>query len=180
MAKLISNRYALSLFETGIELDKVEDFHNELNFINQVFQSEEKLFDILRHPKISKNEKKSLIEEIFKGKLSQETINFFYIIIDKRRERYIYEIVEEFNKKYNEYMNIVNVIAITAIPMEDKAQDRLKQALETKLNKNIKFFNKVDKSIIGGVLLKMDNKFVDATLASQLKDMETALKGVSL
>ena len=52
--------------------------------------------------------------------------------------------------------------------------------LKNKLNKNIQLSNEVDKSIIGGVLLKMNDKIMDSTLVSQLKSMEAALKNVSL
>ncbi len=46
-------------------------------------------------------------------------LNFLYIIIDKRRERYLIEINEEFNSLFNEYENIINIVAITAIPMKE-------------------------------------------------------------
>lgn len=64
-------------------------------------------------------------------------LNFLYIIIDKRRERYLIEINEEFNSLFNEYENIINIVAITAIPMKEKHQEKLKTTLGEKLNKNV-------------------------------------------
>src|SRR5699024_4903664 len=123
MAELINDRYAGSLFEAALDLGEIENFYKELNNIKEIFLSENQLIQILRHPRISKDEKKSLIGEIFGGKIYQELINFFYIIIDRRREKYLYGIIDEFNKKYDEYMGILNVVAVTAIPMKDKDKE---------------------------------------------------------
>lgn len=180
MAKLVGNRYAVSLFQAGIELEKVEEFHREINGIDDILKKEPKLFEILKHPRINKMEKKEIIEEIFKEGISREMKNFLYIIIDKRREESLLDIVEEFNINYNEYKNIVNVEAITFVEMEEEAKDKLIQALEKKMNKTIILTNKIDKSIIGGVKLKLNNKFIDNTLKSQLEAMNIHIKGASL
>lgn len=180
MAKLIGNRYAVSLFQAGQELDKIEEFHRELNFIGDVLNRESKLFQVLKHPRISKVEKKKIVDDVFKAHISQEMKNFLYIIIDKIRESSLMEIVDEFNIKYNEYKNIVNVEAITAVEMKEGAREKLAKVLETKMNKTIILTNKIDKSIIGGVKLKLDNKFIDSTLKSQLETMNTHIKGASL
>lgn len=180
MAKLVANRYASSLFEAGLELEKIEDFYGELESVGKVFYNENKLFQILTHPRVSKNEKKSLIETIFGKKTSKEMINFLYIIIDKRRESYLFEIIQEYKAIFNEFKEIVDVVAITAVPMDEQAKNKLSIVLKNKLNKNIQLSNEVDKSIIGGVLLKMSDKVVDSTLTSQLKSMEAVLKSVSL
>ena len=180
MAKLVGNRYAISLFQTGVELKKVEQFHSELNFIGKILEEEPKFFEVLKHPRISKDEKKNIINDIFKENFSKEMKNFFYIIIDKRREGSLIDIVDEFNSEYNEFKNIVNVEAITAVEMEDAAKEKLVKTLEKKMNKNINLTNKIDKSILGGVMLKLDNKFIDSTLKNQLENMNTQIKGASL
>lgn len=180
MGKLVGNRYAISLFDAGLELDKIEEFYKEINFIGHVLNREKRLLEVLVHPRISKSEKKEIIDNIFKDKISQEIKNFFYIIIDKRREDNLLSIVDEFNLKYDEYKNIVNVEATTAIKMEDKSREKLISSLEKKMNKTIILTNKIDPSIIGGVKLRLNDKFIDNTLKTQLGNMETHIKQASL
>ena len=180
MAKLIGNRYASSLFEVGLELGKIEGFYGELDFINKLFNSEEELFQIFTHPRISKNEKKSLINEVLKNNISKEVFNFLYIIIDKRREKDLFDIIEEYNNIYDEHNGIIDVVAVTAVSMEGNAVKKLQVVLENKLSKKIRLRNELDKSIIGGILLKMNDKVIDATLVSQLKSMEAVIKNISL
>jgi F-type H+-transporting ATPase subunit delta len=176
MAKLIANRYANALFEAGTELNKLEEFQKDLNLIKDVLEKEPKIEIILAHPKISKDEKKDLLNNIFGKSVSGEMLNFLYIIIDKRRERYLIDINNEFNDLFNEYENIINIVAITAIPMNEKHQEKLKLTLGEKLNKNVNLKNAIDPNILGGVVLKIDNKILDGSIKAQLENIERSIK----
>ena len=179
MAKLVANRYASALFEAGIDLEKIKLFNDELDFLGKTFKEEEKLLQILDHPKIGKVEKRDLIDSIFKERLSEEMINFLYILIDKRREGHILEIVEEYKKMFNKHENIIKVVAITAVPMENKAKDRLSVVLKDKLKKAIELTNEVDEGLIGGVLLKVEDKLIDGTIKGQLESIGRVIKGAT-
>ena len=179
MAKLVANRYASALFETGIDLDKIKLFNDELNFVGKIFGGEEKLFQILHHPKIKESEKRDLIDSLFKDRLSEEMINFLYILIDKRREGYILQIVEEYTKMFNEHEDIIKVIAVTAVAMEDKAKGKLAEVLKDKLKKTIELTNEIDKKLIGGVLLKIEDKLIDGTVKGQLESIGRVIQGAT-
>ncbi|WP_313757443.1 F0F1 ATP synthase subunit delta [Tissierella sp.] len=179
MAELVSNRYALALFEAGLDLEKTDEFNKELDFLKDVFEEENKLLQILHHPKISNIEKRDLIDKLFKDRVSQEIVNFLYILIDKRREGFILEIIDRYKELFNEHENIVKVVAITAVPMEEKAETKLQNVLSNKLGKKIELTNKVDATILGGVLLKLQNKELDGTVKGQLESMGKAISGAA-
>lgn len=179
MAELVSKRYALALFDAGLELDKIDDFKNELDFLRAVFHDEKQLMDLLSHPRIKRDDKKELINKIFKNKLSLELINFLYILIDKRRESNILDIIKRYNIFFNEYKDIVNVVAMTAVPMEENSKNNLVEVLSKKLNKTIKLSNEIDKSVIGGVLLKIEDKVIDGTLKGQLDSISKVIIGTT-
>lgn len=169
MAKLVSKRYALALFEAGLDLNKTQIFNEELGVLKEILNNEKEFIKILNHPKISKKEKHLLIDELFKGKISDEIINFLYILIDKRRESYIFDIMENYKELFNEKENILRVVATTAVPMKEESKIKLVDVLTKKLGKKIELSNKVDNSIIGGVLLNIDNKQIDGTVKGQLE-----------
>lgn len=179
MAELISNRYALALFEAGLDLEKTNEFKKELDFLKVVFEKEKKLLQILNHPKINKGEKRELIDKIFKERISQEMVNFLYILIDKRREGYILEIIDRYKELFNEHENIAKVVAVTAVPMEEKSKNRLQEVLSNKLEKKIELINEVDSTILGGVLLKLQNKQLDGTVKGQLESIGKAISGAT-
>ena len=179
MAELISNRYALALFEAGLDLEKTDEFNKELDFLKVIFEEEKKLLQILHHPKISRVEKRDLIDKLFKDRISQEMVNFLYILIDKRREGYILEIIDQYKELFNEHENIVKVVAITAVPMEEKSKNKLQTVLSNKLEKKIELTNEVDGTILGGVLLKLQNKLIDGTVKGQLESIGKDISGAT-
>ena len=180
MAELVGKRYASSLFEVGLEFKNIDEFQKQLKFIKDTLLSEEKLLEILEHPRISEGEKKKLVESIFGKNVSEEVLNFLYIIIDKRRESSIIDIVKEYNTLFKEYNNILEIEAVTAVEMKESAKDRLQTVLESRFEKTVHLSNLVDPSIIGGVLLNMDEQVIDSSIRGQLKEMENMIKETSL
>lgn len=180
MAKLVGRRYAYALFEAGLELNKLNEFKQDLMDITNIIEKESQLEQILTHPKISKDEKKNLLSTLFKTQISQEVLNFLYILVDKRREGHLIEISYCFEELFNEHENIIEVTAITAVPMEVKTINKLTITLSEKMKKTIKIKNIVDKEVMGGVLLKIENKIIDGTIKGQLKAMEKTIRNVSL
>jgi len=177
MADLVSKRYALALFEAGLELNKIHVFKDDLLKVSSALEMEEGLKKVLFHPKVKKDEKKSLINSIFGKLVCEEILNFLYVLIDKRREKLLLQIKKEFEKLYNEHENTIDVVAITSVEMDGQLKEKLRLALENKFNKKVNLENVVDKEIIGGVLLKVGNKVIDGTIKGQLMEIEKVLKG---
>lgn len=180
MAELVAKRYSNALFEAGLELDKLNIFKDELQSIVEIFDSENKLYKILEHPKISKNEKKELLDNLFKERISQELLNFLYVLVDKRREGNIKSIYSTFQEEYNKHNGIVEVTVVTAIELDEERKEKLSKMLSEKMNKTIILKTSIDPDIIGGVMLKTNDKFIDGSVKGQLKEIEKAVKNVSL
>ncbi len=180
MAELIARSYSLALFEAGLELDRINEFKEEIKDVNDVLVSDERLLKILEHPKISKDDKKELLNSLFKDNISQEVLNFLYILVDKRREKNITSIYDSFLKEYNDYNGIVEVSALTAVELDEERKEKLAKILSEKMDKTIILKNIVDEDIIGGVILRTDDKVIDGSVKGQLKEIERAIKNVSL
>lgn len=180
MAELVAKRYAGALFEAGLELEKLDLFKDDLGAVVNVLDSEKDLYKILSHPKISEDEKKELMKTLFEGKICEEVLNFLYILIDKRRESNIKSIFNTFQGEYNNYKGIVEVTAITAVELDDDRKDKLQKVLSDKMNKKVNLTNTIDKNIIGGVMLRTNDKFIDGSIKGQLVEMEKVIKNVSL
>lgn len=149
----------LSIIDSSIKLNL--NAPEELGQIKEVLLKETELVKILTNPEIRQKEKDELIDNIFKNNISDEMVALI-------------------KKVFLKYTNIVTVKAITAIPMEKGTQDKLKELISKKLNKDIIFENVIDESIIGGVLLKAGDKVFDGTLKTELKSVEKQLKYVQI
>lgn len=178
MAELVSKRYASALFEVAFENQTYEIVKDELNMVLQCFKSEPKLYDLLKSPLISDVEKKEVISNIFKDRVSIEVFNFLRVIIDKRREEYIESIIEEYRTLANNAKNKVDAVAITAVPMDKQDLLKLQVNLSMSSGKNIQLQNKVDPSIIGGVFVKIGDKIIDGTVKGRLSNMKEQLSQI--
>lgn len=168
MAELIAKRYAEAFFEVAIETDNLEGFKEQISAVSRILEEEEELKTIFQHPKLSRDEKKDILNSLFEGKVSSEMMNLLYIVVDKGREKYIKSIQKEYIALANEKQGIVEGKAITAIEMEDNKLRELEQKLSEKLNKKIKLTNEIDKNILGGVLVKIGDKVIDSSVKGQI------------
>ena len=74
MAKLVSNVYGDALFELAVESGKVDDFLNEAEAVIEVLETNDGFSQMMNHPKINKEEKLQIIDNVFKGKVSDELV----------------------------------------------------------------------------------------------------------
>ncbi|WFD10606.1 F0F1 ATP synthase subunit delta [Tepidibacter hydrothermalis] len=178
MAKLVASRYANALFEVGISEGTTASLNDDLKVIVDLFNENDDFLKILKAPLISKEEKKALVENIYQDKTSLEMMNFLKVLIDKDRIGIIDEIFIEFNALINESNNILEAVAITAVPMSQKDLNNLKAKLSESKGKNIILTNEVDESVIGGVLVKMGNEEIDGTIKTRLEKLKDQLSQI--
>jgi len=178
MAELVSNRYASALFEIAFEEQIYEKVKDELNFILQCFENEPQLYQLLKSPLITADEKKDIVSTVFKDRISKEVFNFIRIIIDKGREEYIDAVVKEYRILADAVKNKVEAVAITAVPMDKQDLLKLQVNLSMSSGKNVQLQNVVDPTIIGGVLVRIGNKVIDGTVKSRLANMQEQLSQI--
>jgi F-type H+-transporting ATPase subunit delta len=176
----VGARYAKSLIDLAEDekiLEKVKD-DMEL-FINTVKANHE-LYTVLSNPIISHDKKIKILSALFEAKVSKATIGFFNIMINKSRGEVLYYTAQEFINQYNVKKNIVKAYVTSATPLSAANQKTIADLVKAEVGGNIVLQTKVDPNIIGGFVLTVGDRQVDASIASSLKKlkMEFALKAV--
>ncbi|MDU2196808.1 MAG: F0F1 ATP synthase subunit delta [Peptostreptococcaceae bacterium] len=178
MMNVIANRYAEALFQIGEEEKLTDMLYQELSEIVNLIKVNQDLFSILKSPVISKKEKISLIDNIFEDKININIKNFLKILIEQDRISFISDISDSYKELLNEKNNILEGFVISAIPMKKEEIKELEEKLSEKYNKNVTLENKVDKSILGGVLVRLGNEEIDGTVKTRLDKMKEQLSQV--
>lgn len=178
MINIIASRYAEALFQVGEENNSTTKLYEELNAVLDILKSDKNFYNVLKSPLISKGEKKDIIENIFNNRVQNDLKNFFKLLIDKERISSLELIYKSFKSLLNEKNNIVEGKAITAIPMSKEEIKKLEENLSSKYNTNIILENVVDKTILGGVLVKLGNKEIDGTIKTRLDNLKQELSQV--
>ncbi len=181
MAKLVSKTYAEALFELAVEEGKTSSFLEEAAGLLEVIRTNAEFGQFMNHPKIQKEDKIEVVKNVFKDKISKELLGFLVTIVEKDRYTEIEAILSEFIASIKEYNNIGTAYVTTAIAINDQEkQDIESRLLATTRYKTIECIYDVDKSLIGGMVIKMGDRVVDSSIRTKLDKLQRELLAIQL
>lgn len=172
MYEYLDRRYALALYEVAKEKDKVDEYINDLREICDLIENNKDFYEVVKHPQISTKNKKRTFINIFKGKIDEELLSFLLILIEKDRILYLREKLNEMEKIDLERKNILSAVVKTAVPLLESEISNLQEKLEKQYNKKIIITTEIDKSLLGGVYVRVGNDVIDGTIKSKLEEMK--------
>ena len=169
---LLIRRYAKAFLEYAIENKMTEQGLADLELLTATLQSNRELRNILSQPFLSKAKKEAIISRIFEGKISDKTLNFIKLMLDKNRHEIIPLILVPYRELYNEYKNIAEVTITTAVKIDEPTQQNLIRFVKDSINGDIQIINKIDKSIIGGFIINYLDYQYDRSIRNDLKKLQ--------
>jgi F-type H+-transporting ATPase subunit delta len=176
MAKLISKTYGDALFDLVLEQNKLEATTVEIQVVLQSFRENRDLSKLLNSPRITKEEKINVIDFIFKDRLSDHVVGFLTVIVNNGRSNNIEDICFYYLEKVKEYLKIGVAYITTATELPDSLKEEIKQKLiYTTSYVEIEMNYKIDKSIIGGLIIKIGDRVVDHSIKSELHHLKNVL-----
>jgi len=181
MAKLISKTYGEALFELAVEENKTDVFLEEVNIIVEALKQNEDFYKLLNHPKISKEEKIQVVENVFKSRISDEVTGFLTLIISKERYKELDAILEYFINRVKDEKGIGTAYVATAVPLNEiqKAQVKEKLLSTTKYNE-MEMVYSVDESLIGGMVIRIKDRVVDSSIKTKLSEIKKQLYKIQI
>lgn len=181
MAKLVSNTYGDALFELAVESGQVDELLSEVRGVLQVLSENGDLSKLMNHPKIVKEEKLEILENVFKGRISNELLGLMRMLISKNHYGEMESVFAYFIDQVKEYKNIGTAYVTSALPLSD-AQ---KEQIETKLLATTKYVSfemhyDVDAGLIGGMVIRIGDRVVDSSIQTKLLKLSRELSKIQL
>lgn len=171
----VAKRYAVALFKIAEEKNALEQIQSELEIVKQVFNENKDVLPTLKHPKITGEQKRSLINNSFKG-FSTEVTNTLLVIVDRRREEVISDFVDEFLILSNEAQGIAAADVYSVRELTDEEKTSISEMFTKRLGKKtLKIKNIVDPSLLGGIKLRIGNTIYDGSVIGKLERIERQL-----
>lgn len=166
----IGKRYAEAIFSVGESNNNLKEIYDALNSLMEMYLKDKEFKNLVDHPLISLEEKKSFLDKIFSAE-KEDVKNIIFYLLDKGRISDIREIVAEYLKIYYAKNQILDVEATFAMELTEAQKTKLISNLEKSTKKKINLKVNVDKSIIGGGVLKIGDKIIDGTIKTQLSTL---------
>ncbi len=167
----VANRYAKALFDYAGEHNQIELVREELQNIIQVLKENHELQLVLNSPVIAPAKKHAIFSQIFAKDLSDITFQFLGVIIKKKREPAIESICTEYIKLYNQKHNIKVATLTTAQPLSAELSEKIRKILEEQTQATIQVKQVVDPEILGGILIKFDDNYIDASVLTKINKL---------
>lgn len=181
MAKLVSKTYGEALFETAQEAGKTEQMLEEVTGVQTVLSQNPDFDRLMKHPGIPKQDKTKIVENIFKGRVCDELTGFLRVVIEKERYRDLSAIFQYFTDKVKEVQKIGVAYVTTAVELTEAQQKSVeKRLLETTCYLTMEMHYKTDASIIGGMIIRINDRVVDSSIRTKLNDLKKQLLQVQL
>jgi F-type H+-transporting ATPase subunit delta len=165
----VSSRYASSLIDLASEKNSLEETSKDMELVYSAIKSSNELNKLLHSPVIKSEIKKSILNEIFKDKISKDSLSFIEFVVNKNREDLLDSIVEKFLEMRDVKLGLVRVEVKTSFEFTNEQKEKLKQRLEKILNKKALLNFMIDSSVIGGFVAKVGDTVYDASVKHQLE-----------
>ena len=181
MAKLVENVYGDALFELAKEENKVDAIYEEVQVLIQVLDENPNLTQMMTHPHISKEEKLQTVETVFKGKISDEIIGLMRMVVEKDHFGQMKDIFEYFVSSVKEFKNIGVCFISTPLELSDQKKKEVEnRLLETTKYETLETHYKIDKDLIGGMVIRIGDRIVDSSIRTKIYNLSRELSKVQL
>lgn len=181
MAKLVSKTYGEALFELAVEENKVDVFMEEITEIQKILAENKDFGKFMNHPKILKEEKTQVLENVFKGRISDELTGFLTLIVAKDRYADIDAILDYFLTEIKKFKGIGIAYVTTASELRDEQKAGVEQKLlETTEYKKMEMHYAIDESLIGGMVIRIGDRVVDSSIKTKLNELTRQLMKIQL
>lgn len=181
MAKLVSKTYGDALFALAVEENLIDQLCEEVQAVMQVLQENPELGRIMNHPNIDKEEKVHMIENIFKGQVSDELVGLLCMITEKNHYRQMNDVFVYFMDRVKEHKNIGTAYVTAAMELTPEQKKAVEQRLlDTTGYVSIEMHYDVDASLIGGMVIRIRDRVVDGSVRTKLSHLTRELSKIQL
>lgn len=99
----------------------------------------------------------------------QAFVNFLYVLLDKHRLPVIFRIRKRYEELWAEENRLLNVEVVSAVKLDEKTLKEIRQRVETQTGRKVDLGERVDEYVIGGMVLRVGNLILDASIRNQLE-----------
>ena len=181
MAKLASKVYGEALFQIAVEENRTDEMMEEISAVSKALEENTELQLLMEHPKVIREEKVHLLENCFKGRVSNDVTGFLAVVVSKGRFKELPAIFDYLTARIKEYKKIGVVTVTSAAELrEDQKKKIQEKLLATTGYKALEITWNVDACLIGGLVIRIGDRVVDSSVRTKLNGLTKQLLQIQL
>jgi len=173
--------YAKALFDIGVETNSVGQTSDDLHAVHNALNGlEPDLRTFFFLPRFRREDKRRIVNLAFEGKVNRPVLGLLHVLVDKRREPLLDDIVEEFDRYKDVNENRVQARVVSARKLDDDLLEALRSALEQRTRKSVVLTETIDPEVLGGLRVNVGDRVLDGTIRRTLQDMRRSFAATRL
>lgn len=170
----ISIRYAKALFDLAVEKKVLDNVYRDMLFIAEVCKLDQ-FREVLDSPIIFPSKKEKIFHGIFEKELEGTTMLLIDLLVKNGRESFLPSVARVFRDDTLRYKGITRASLTTAVPVSDRIKKQITDLVTSVFNTKVELKETVDSDIIGGFILQVDDKYIDASVKNKLRKISKGL-----
>jgi F-type H+-transporting ATPase subunit delta len=153
---------------------------SQLKCVNESIAQTPDLLKLMNTPTVSDAEKLGLIDTVFSGKVTDYVHNFLRLLAVKKRMSCYPQILSAFRDRYNEHFDIAEITVTSAMAIDSEQRGKIVAKMAAIMGKpaeNIMVTEKIDKAILGGVVVDCGNSRFDGSVRTRLNELAKDIAG---
>ncbi len=168
----VASRYAKSLIDLALEQGNLEVVKQDMEQFVATLRANGELQAVLKNPIMKQDKKRNILDALFGGKIHPSIVAFFHIMVRKGRSGILYATAREFIREYNEVKGIVYATVVSATKLSAANLDGLRKVIASEINAEVVLRNTVDPTLIGGFVVNVGDKQIDASINGKLNKLK--------
>jgi ATP synthase F1 delta subunit len=166
----VADVYARALFEVALERKKLDEIHEQLGQFADAMNKSSDLRRFFFSPYFSTGEKKDALKKAVVG-ADDAITNFLEALIERHRMPVIFRIRGRFEEMWREEHKVLPVRVTSAVKLDDKTVNEIGQTIGQQVGRQVELSSSVDPEIIGGIVLRVGNFVLDASIRNRLEQL---------
>lgn len=171
----LARPYAAAVFKRAKETNATKEWSQSLSFMSAVLENKD-IAVVVDNPKVNKQKLSELMLDICQEQLTVENSNFLKLLVHNNRLVLLPQISKLYESYKAEDEGYVEVEVVSAYTLSKESKQSFSVTLEKTLGKKIHMNVSVDKTLIGGVLVRAGDRVIDGTIKGRLQHMHKALQ----
>jgi F-type H+-transporting ATPase subunit delta len=176
----VAKRYAHALFNVALKKGTIDIISSEIFQLKSFSDKDKRFIGFLAAPQVPTEQKIEMVRTLFTTRLSPSLVSFLLLLIEKGRVDHLGEIAREFELLVEDYKGLIKARVTTAVHIEEDYKNRLREKLMSVTSKNVEILHRIDKKILGGIIVQLNYNVIDRSVRNQLDTLKHDLMSLKV
>lgn len=172
-----SKEYSKALFLLATEENSIDEYVKALKTVKAVIEENAEYTELLASPALLLSERLSAVDEAFKDNLPENVVSFLKLIVENGHIKELSFLIDEFFELVLRFRNHISATVYSAIELDSAQKQKLVSKLQKTYGKTVDAVYIIDKSLLGGIKVCLDDKTIDGSIEKRLQKVKGVLGG---